>query len=110
MPRTVPHVKLADAFAAIAGGWGAHPVAEMNDYEVRIARIDGEFHWHSHSTSDEFYLVLSGRVRMQLGEQAFVELGPGELAVVPRGVEHCPHALEPSELLLVWPKGVSYRD
>ena len=69
-----------------------------------VAKVDGEFVWHSHSDTDDFFLVLSGRLTIDLRDRS-VELGPGDLFVVPAGVEHRPRASEPAEILLIEPSG-----
>jgi mannose-6-phosphate isomerase-like protein (cupin superfamily) len=71
---------------------------------VMLVKIQGEFVWHSHPETDDFFLVLAGRVTIQLRD-GDVELGPGELFVVPRGVEHCPRADEEAHILLIEPRG-----
>ena len=68
-------------------------------------RVDGEFVWHKHDDTDDFFLVLAGRLTIQLRDRDDVELGAGELFVVPRGVEHCPKADEQAHVLLIEPRG-----
>lgn len=82
---------LADRARSLAELWSPAIVARINDHEVKVARIEGEFIWHAHPDTDEAFLVLSGRLRLELRDRA-VELGPGDLYVVPRGVEHRPVA------------------
>jgi mannose-6-phosphate isomerase-like protein (cupin superfamily) len=83
-----------------------HPgiVALLNDYKIAVVRVLGEFVWHKHDETDDFFLVLSGRVTIQLRD-GNVELGPGEMCVVPRGVEHCPRADEEAQVVLIEPRG-----
>ena len=76
----------------------------LNDYEVKLAKLKGEFVWHTHEDTDELFLVISGRLTLQLRDGDVV-LGPGELFVVPRGVEHCPVADEETAILLLEPAG-----
>lgn len=85
--------------------WSPRAIADVNDYEVKLVKLAGEFVWHTHDDTDELFLVLSGRLTIQLRDQD-VSLGPGELFVVPRGVEHCPQADEETAALLLEPKGV----
>lgn len=80
--------------------WRPYIVARVNDTDVKLARVKGEFVWHSHDREDELFLVLSGRLEIELRDGTVV-LGPGELAVVPRGVEHRPVAREETEVMLV---------
>jgi mannose-6-phosphate isomerase-like protein (cupin superfamily) len=96
-------VNLAEALAALAEHWSPRSVAELNDHEVKIVKLQGEFHWHKHTNEDELFLVTKGRLTMQLRD-GDVELGPGELIVVPRGVEHCPRADEETHVVLVEPR------
>jgi mannose-6-phosphate isomerase-like protein (cupin superfamily) len=79
-------------------------VAKMNDYDVQLVKLKGEFVWHKHDDTDDFFLVLKGRLTIQLHE-GDVELEAGELFVVPRGVEHCPRADEEAHVLLIEPSG-----
>lgn len=97
-------VNLAAKLAQFDDSWSPRTVATFNGHDVMVVKVDGEFVWHHHDDTDDFFLVLTGRIviRMHDGD---VELGPGELFVVPVGVEHKPVALEPSELLLIEPSG-----
>lgn len=104
MPRSVVPVNLADKLARFSELWSQKRVAVLNDYEVKVAKLKGEFVWHTHEDTDELFLVVSGRLRIQLRD-AEVVLEPGELFVVPRGVEHCPVADEETAILLFEPTG-----
>ena len=84
--------------------WQPKIVAEINDYDVRVVKIKGEFIWHKHDDTDDFFLVLKGHLTIQLRDRN-VELDEGELFVVPRGVEHCPRAEEEASILLIEPSG-----
>jgi mannose-6-phosphate isomerase-like protein (cupin superfamily) len=97
-------VNLADKLALIDAHFKPGIVGFMNDYKLAVVRVLGEFVWHAHDDTDDFFLVLSGRLTIQLRDRD-VELGPGELFVVPRGVEHCPKASEETHVLLVEPRG-----
>jgi mannose-6-phosphate isomerase-like protein (cupin superfamily) len=83
-----------------------HPgiVGFLNDYKLEVAKVQGEFVWHKHDDTDDFFLVLAGRLTIQLRDRD-VELSAGELFVVPRGVEHCPKADEEAHILLIEPRG-----
>ncbi|GAB2467689.1 cupin domain-containing protein [Streptomyces incanus] len=85
--------------------WAQKKVADLNDYEVKLAKLKGEFVWHTHEDTDELFLVISGRLTIQLRD-GDVTLEPGELFVVPRGVEHRPVADEETAILLLEPAGV----
>ncbi|MEU9643696.1 cupin domain-containing protein [Streptomyces sp. NPDC048188] len=104
MSRSVVPVNLADKLARFSELWSQKRVAVVNDYEVKVAKLKGEFVWHTHEDTDELFLVISGRLRIQLRDTDVV-LEPGELVVVPRGVEHCPVADEETAILLFEPKG-----
>ena len=78
-------------------------VGYLNDHKLEVVKVRGEFVWHKHDDTDDFFLVLSGHLTIELRDRA-VELGPGELFVVPRGVEHRPRADE-AEVLLIEPRG-----
>lgn len=80
-------------------------VAELNDYQFKLVKAKGDFVWHSHADTDEVFLVLEGRLAIDFRDGR-VELGPGELVVVPKGVEHKPFAEEECHLMLVEPRGV----
>lgn len=85
--------------------WSPRVVADLNDDEVKLVKVAGEFVWHTHDDTDELFLVLSGRLTIQLRDRDVV-LEPGELFVVPRGVEHCPRADVETAVLLLEPRGV----
>lgn len=98
-------VNLADTFARFTDRWSPKIVGDVNDMHVKVVKLAGEFVWHHHETEDELFLVVSGRLRMQLrdGDR---EVGPGEFIIVPHGVEHCPKALtDEVHVVLLEPKG-----
>ena len=100
-------VDLADRLSLFSEHWSPQVVARLNDYEVKLAKLRGEFVWHDHADTDELFLVLEGRLTIQLrdpGERT-VSLGPGQLYVVPRGVEHCPVAEGDVAAMLIEPRG-----
>ena len=97
-------VNLADKLELIDRHFSPKIVGELNDYKLALVKAKGEFVWHSHPDTDDFFLVLAGRLTIQLRDRD-VELGPGELYVVPRGVEHCPKAEEEAHILLIEPIG-----
>jgi mannose-6-phosphate isomerase-like protein (cupin superfamily) len=78
-------------------------VGYLNDYKLIVVKVLGEFVWHKHDETDDFFMVLDGHLTIQLRDRD-VELGPGELFVVPRGVEHCPRAEEETHVLLIEPR------
>ena len=97
-------VNLARKLASFDEQWVPKIVAELNGQYVKVAKFQGEYVWHSHADEDELFLVVSGRMRLLLRDGE-VSLGPGELYVVPRGVEHKPVADELCECVLFEPKG-----
>jgi mannose-6-phosphate isomerase-like protein (cupin superfamily) len=97
-------VNLREKLALFGDRFSPRTVATLNDYKVMVVKVEGEFVWHSHPETDDFFLVLAGRLEIQLRDRT-VELGPGELFVVPAGVEHCPRALEEAHVLLIEPVG-----
>jgi mannose-6-phosphate isomerase-like protein (cupin superfamily) len=96
-------VNLAEKLALFDERWKPKVVGELNDYKIVVVKTKGEFVWHKHDDTDDFFLVLSGRLTIQMRGRDDVELGPGELFVVPRGVEHCPRAEEEAHVLLIEP-------
>jgi mannose-6-phosphate isomerase-like protein (cupin superfamily) len=97
-------VNLADKLATIDAAFSPKIVGYFNDYKLEVVKADGEFVWHSHPDTDDCFLVLAGRLTIQLRDRN-VELAAGELYVVPRGVEHCPRAAEEAHVLLIEPRG-----
>jgi mannose-6-phosphate isomerase-like protein (cupin superfamily) len=97
-------VHLAEKLSRFSEHWSPKIVADYNGNDVMVAKLKGEFTWHSHPDTDDFFLVLQGRltIRMRSGD---VHLGPGELYVVPKGVEHQPVAEEECHILLIEPRG-----
>lgn len=84
--------------------WAPRVIGQLNEYDMMVVKVKGEFVWHKHDDTDDFFYVLSGRLTIQLRDRNVV-LGPGELFVVPKGVEHCPYAEEETHLLLIEPAG-----
>jgi mannose-6-phosphate isomerase-like protein (cupin superfamily) len=97
-------VNLAAKLALFAEQWSPKVVASFNGHDVMVVKVQGRFVWHSHPDTDDFFLVLRGRLRIEMRDRE-VTVGAGELYVVPRGVEHCPVADEETELLLIEPAG-----
>jgi mannose-6-phosphate isomerase-like protein (cupin superfamily) len=97
-------VNLAEALASFDEPFSPRIVGYLNDYQLQVAKTKGEFVWHAHPETDDFFLVVSGELTIQLRDRDVV-LGPGELYVVPRGVEHCPRSDEGAEILLIEPAG-----
>lgn len=102
---TAEAVDLAEKFAMFSEHWSPKLVGRLNDYEVKVVKVKGDFVWHTHEDTDELFLVIEGELTIQLRDGDVV-LGPGQLYVVPRGVEHCPRADEEAKILLLEPSGV----
>lgn len=98
-------VNLADKLARFAEHWSPKVVEAVDDYEVKVVKIKGDFVWHRHAGEDELFLVLKGSFRMDFRDRQ-VELKAGDLIVVPRGTEHKPFAAEECEILLLERRGV----
>ena len=97
-------VNLSAKLATFDGHWSPKLVAGFNGHEVMVVKVKGEFVWHAHADTDDLFLVPSGRLTIRMRDRD-VHLGPGELYVVARGVEHCPVAAEETHLLLIEPRG-----
>lgn len=95
---------LQHALARITEHWQPHRLTSGNDYDVKVVKVAGEFVWHSHPDTDELFLVLQGRLTIQLRDRDVV-LGEQDVFVVPRGVEHCPKAEHEVHALLIEPRG-----
>ena len=96
-------VALSEELSTFADHWQPRAVAEFNGHDVMVVKVKGELRWHSRADTDDFFLVLKGRLKIDLRGRT-VEVGPGELFVVPKGVEHCPRAEEEAHLLLIEPR------
>jgi mannose-6-phosphate isomerase-like protein (cupin superfamily) len=98
-------VNIDTMLARFTDHWLPKKIAQINDYDVRIVKIQGDFTWHKHDDTDELFLVLSGEMTIQMRDRNVI-LGPGELFVVPRGSEHCPRADIETAVLLLEPSSV----
>lgn len=102
-------IDLDERFSRFTQQWVPKRIATVNDYDVRIAKMQGEFVWHSHPDTDEFFLVVDGHLTIRLrvpGSESTthdVSLAPGQIFVVPRGIEHCPVAAEEAAVLMFEP-------
>jgi len=105
-PRTAAGkpVDLAEKLATFAEHWQPRTVAEFNGHDVMVVKAQGEFVWHKHDETDDFFLVLRGELTIELRDGS-VTLRPGQLYIVPKGVEHRPLAKEEVHLLLIEPSG-----
>ena len=98
-------IDLDERFGQFGEPWSPKVIARLNDYEIKIVRLKGEFVWHDHPDTDELFLVVEGRLLLQLHQEdgGDVELGPGQLFVVPKGVQHCPLADGEVRAMLIEP-------
>jgi mannose-6-phosphate isomerase-like protein (cupin superfamily) len=99
-------VNIDEKLAMLVELWSPRIVGEINDLHVKVVRVEGEFVWHTHDDTDEFFLVRRGDLTIEMSGRDPVSLGPGDFFVVPRGVEHRPVASSVCELVLIEPKGV----
>ncbi len=100
-------INLADKFSQFDVTWTPHVVAELNGQLVKLAKLEGAFVWHAHAEEDELFWVTEGRLRIEMRD-GDVTLGPGELVVVPRGVEHRPVALPTASVVLFEPASTAH--
>lgn len=98
-------INFQQKFGLFTEQWQPKVVAEMNDYQFKVVRLQGDFIWHDHQDTDETFIVLEGRLRIDFRDGS-VQIGAGEMFVVPRGVEHKPYAEWEVKLLLIEPRGV----
>ena len=103
----MPHeaINFAHKLSLFSEHWQPKVIAEMNDYQFKLVKIQGDFIWHDHKETDETFIVLEGVLRLDFRDGA-VQLAPGEMFVVPQGVEHKPYAASEVKLLLIEPRGV----
>ena len=85
--------------------WSPKVIAEMNDYQFKLAKVKGEFVWHSHEETDETFIVLDGELLIEFRDKK-IKLNKGELYIVPKGVEHKPYAENECHIMLIEPKGI----
>ena len=98
-------LNLAHKLGLFEEHWAPRVIAEMNDYQFKLVKIQGDFVWHEHPHTDETFIVLEGSMRIDFRD-GHVDLNAGEMYVVPRGVEHKPGAENEARLLLIEPRGV----
>ena len=103
--RKMTKVNLREKLSSFSDQWSPKVIAEMNDYQFKLLKIEGEFVWHEHSDTDEAFIVIEGSMRIEF-EDGSIELDEGEMYVVPKGVRHKPCADSECRIMLVEPKGV----
>lgn len=97
-------INLADKLSQFEDHWQPRVVGAFNGHDLMVVKFQGQFPWHSHADTDDFFLVLKGEMIMRLRD-GDVRVGPGEVFVVPKGVEHAPFAEEETHVLLIEPRG-----
>jgi mannose-6-phosphate isomerase-like protein (cupin superfamily) len=102
-------ISLTDTFAEMEPSFGARTLDAFDGYDLRVAKVQGEFFWHQHDATDELYVIMNGTMRLQIEGREDVLLNKGDAFVIPKGTQHRTIAEEPVELLLAWPTGVPYR-
>lgn len=98
-------IDLADKLATFTEAWQPRTVALFNGHDVMVAKLRGEYHWHVHDSTDDFFLVLAGTLEIDLDDGTMVTLAPGQLHIVPKGVRHRPRAVGEAHILLIEPTG-----
>jgi mannose-6-phosphate isomerase-like protein (cupin superfamily) len=103
----VTKINLAEKLTRFDDRWNPRIIADLNDTDVKLVKVQGEFVWHHHADEDELFYVLRGSLTIELRDGA-VALGPGEMVVIPKGVEHRPVAAEEVHLMLIEPKSTRH--
>lgn len=98
-------INLEEKFALFNEHWTPKIISELNDYQIKIVKVEGDFVWHDHSDTDEFFFVIEGTLFIEF-ESETMELNAGEMYVVPKGVQHRPFAQKECKVMLIEPRGV----
>ncbi|WP_020407772.1 cupin domain-containing protein [Hahella ganghwensis] len=98
-------INLAQKFNLFQEHWSPKVIAEMNDYQFKVVKLHGEFVWHDHPDTDEAFIVLEGHLRIDF-KDGQLQVGPGEMYVIPKGVEHKPYAETEVKVMIIEPRGV----
>tara|TARA_B100000700_G_scaffold11195_1_gene11398 strand:+ start:54 stop:440 length:387 start_codon:yes stop_codon:yes gene_type:complete len=98
-------INLKEKLSMFSEHWSPKVISELNDYQIKLVKIQGDFVWHNHSDTDELFFVIEGKMNIEF-ENETVELNKGEMYVVPKGVEHRPYAEKECEIMLIEPRGV----
>ena len=98
-------INLKEKLSKFSDHWSPKVIAEMNDYQFKLVKIKGDFVWHNHGDTDEFFLVIEGEMKIEFKDETVI-LKEGEMFVVPKGVEHKPYAEEECKIMIVEPRGV----
>ena len=98
-------ININDKLNKFSDLWSPKVIAEMNDYQFKLAKVKGEFVWHSHEETDETFIVLDGELLIEFRDKK-IRLNKGELYIVPKGIEHKPYAENECHIMLIEPKGI----
>ena len=98
-------ININDKLNKFSDLWSPKVIAEMNDYQFKLAKVKGEFVWHSHKETDETFIVLDGEMLIEFRDKK-IRLNKGELYIVPKGIEHKPYAENECHIMLIEPKGI----
>lgn len=98
-------INIKEKYSKFTDQWSPKVIAEMNDYQFKLAKIEGEFTWHTHNDTDEVFIIMDGSMTLEFRDGK-VELEAGDMFVVPKGVEHKPVAKKECKIMLVEPRGV----
>ena len=98
-------ININDKLNKFSDLWSPRVIAEMNDYQFKLAKVKGEFVWHSHKETDETFIVLDGELLIEFRDEK-IKLNKGELYIVPKGIEHKPYAENECHIMLIEPKGI----
>ena len=98
-------INLREKLEKFSDQWSPKVIAEMNDYQFKLVKIEGEFVWHNHTDTDETFIVIEGEMKIEFEDNTVV-LKEGEMYVVPKGVEHKPYAEEECKIMIIEPRGV----
>ena len=98
-------INLREKLEKFSDHWSPKVIAEMNDYQFKLVKIEGEFVWHNHTDTDETFIVIEGEMKIEFEDKTVV-LREGEMYVVPKGVEHKPYAEEECKIMIIEPRGV----
>ena len=98
-------INFKEKFQKFSDQWSPKVIAEMNDYQFKLVKIQNDFIWHKHEDTDEVFIVLNGKIFIEFEDET-IEINQGEMVVVPKGVKHKPYAKEEANIMLVEPSGV----
>ena len=98
-------INLKEKLALFSDHWSPKIITEMNEYQIKLVKIKGDFVWHNHEDTDELFFVIEGKMKIEFKDK-IVELNEGEMYVVPKGIEHKPFAENECKIMLFEPRGV----